>query len=339
MLAANWLAALGALVGGPPVMPRKRGLLFVDPCEYERALLVDSCARHGIECVELWSEPLLGALAANDALPAGALERARARLAPEAGAETAWASRELGDLELLGVLCGSDAGLASAERLQHALVPRRSNGIQPARRDKRLMNEALAEADLPVAAQCATSDWAEAEHFLRSLGSPLRAVLKPRRGQSGMRVGLATSIEGAKGMWSALRSERVSLDEDVPAGALLQECLVGDEWVVDTCTADGEHKAVALWRYQKGAANGAPFVYFCDELRPMAGEAECQIVQYALGALDALGWRWGPAHTELKMTEDGPRLIEVNAGRFNGIDFKSIVDVCVGASQSVCGFL
>ena len=71
----------------------------------------------------------------------------------------------------------------------------------------------------------------------------------------------------------------------------------------------------------------------------MAGEAECQIVQYALGALDALGWRWGPAHTELKMTEDGPRLVEVNAGRFNGIDFKSIVDVCVGASQSVCGFL
>ena len=43
--------------------------------------------------------------------------------------------------------------------------------------------------------------------------------------------------------------------------------------------------------------------------------------------------------TELKMTEDGPRLVEVNAGRFNGIDFKSIVDVCVGASQSVCGFL
>ena len=34
--------------------------------------------------------------------------------------------------------------------------------------------------------------------------------------------------------------------------------------------------------------------------------------------LDTLGWRWGPAHIEVKQTSRGPVLVEVNAGRFNG---------------------
>ena len=34
--------------------------------------------------------------------------------------------------------------------------------------------------------------------------------------------------------------------------------LEGEEWVVDTVSRAGEHKCVALWRYGKGEANGAP---------------------------------------------------------------------------------
>mmetsp|Transcript_8739 Transcript_8739/g.25942 ORF Transcript_8739/g.25942 Transcript_8739/m.25942 type:complete len:112 (-) Transcript_8739:9-344(-) len=46
--------------------------------------------------------------------------------------------------------------------------------------------------------------------------------------------------------------------------------------------------------------------------------------------LDTLGWRWGPAHIEVKQTSRGPVLVEVNAGRFNGVDFGLLADVCVG---------
>ena len=37
--------------------------------------------------------------------------------------------------------------------------------------------------------------------------------------------------------------------------------LMGAEWVVDSVSRGGQHKVVALWRYDKGSANGAPFVY------------------------------------------------------------------------------
>jgi len=42
---------------------------------------------------------------------------------------------------------------------------------------------------------------------------------------------------------------------------------------------------------------------------------------------------WGPTHIELKWTSRGPVLIEVNAGRFNGVNFKLLVDVCVGVNM------
>lgn len=52
---------------------------------------------------------------------------------------------------------------------------------------------------------------------------------------------------------------------------------------------------------------------------PYAGVAEEQLVTYVFRCLDALGFRWGPAHIEVKQTARGPVLVEVNVGRFNGV--------------------
>ena len=74
--------------------------------------------------------------------------RVRENEAPAAGQEQAWADELPDDVEIAGVLCGSDGGLADAERLQHALVPQCSNGINTARRDKYLMLETMRSAGL-----------------------------------------------------------------------------------------------------------------------------------------------------------------------------------------------
>ena len=46
----------------------------------------------------------------------------------------------------------------------------------------------------------------------------------------------------------------------------------------------------------------APFVNFSDELMGCDEEAEEVLVAYALRCLDALSFRWGPAHIEVKLT-------------------------------------
>ena len=136
-------------------------------------------------------------------------------------------------------------------------------------------------------------------------------MLKPRRGTGGCGVALACDEAHARRAFEALQAP-FSPDDEVAAAPLLQEYLAGEEWVVDTASRDGEHKAVALWRYSKGPANGAPFVYRYDEPMPAAGETEARLVEYALGALEAVGWRWGPCHIELKQTSRGPALVEVS---------------------------
>ena len=44
-----------------------------------------------------------------------------------------------------------------------------------------------------------------------------------------------------------------------------REYLAGEEWIVDSMSRDGEHAVLAIWRYDKGEANGAPFCYYGAE--------------------------------------------------------------------------
>ena len=89
-------------------------------------------------------------------------------------------------------------------------------------------------------------------------------------------------------------------------------------------------QVAALWRYRKLPCNGAPFVYQCSELVSSEGEEETNVCNYCVELLNGLGLRWGPTHTEIMCTSDGPRLIEVNAGRFHAQHFYPIVRSCLG---------
>ena len=115
----------------------------------------------------------------------------------------------------------------------------------------------------------------------------------------------------------------------VNEAVLVQEFADGEEYAVDTVARDGDIKVVALWRYHKLPANGAPFVYQCSELISVAGEEERAVCDYCLSVLQAQGLRWGPTHTEIKHSNRGPLLIEINA-RWHAQDFPALVRACIG---------
>jgi len=150
------------------VAPPGRVLLYVDPggphegAETAAVFTAAELRSAGItrtSIIELYSAETADALCRHYDGDAGAIQRVRAMQAPAPGCELQWAQLELGGAELMGVLCGSDGGLASAERLQHVLVPARSNGIVPARRDKCDMNAACRAAGMRVAAQATADGW------------------------------------------------------------------------------------------------------------------------------------------------------------------------------------
>ena len=163
------VAALGRLLAlqpsAMPVSKPRHAVIHVDPCveahdtDMRVQLTADECEARGVLYVPVWSESLLYSLRALGTTDEEEAEY-RARLAPEASEAAAWCETALpAGCEVIGVCCGSDAGLGCAERLQHALVPERSNGLLNARRDKFEQHEALRACGLDAARQAVASEW------------------------------------------------------------------------------------------------------------------------------------------------------------------------------------
>lgn len=110
---------------------------------------------------------------------------------------------------------------------------------------------------------------------------------------------------------------------------LIQEFADGQEYAVDTVAMDGKIKVVALWKYHKLPMNGAPFVYQCSQLIACQSEEEHAVCDYCIDVLKAQDLKWGPTHTEIRHTIDGPRLIEINA-RWHAQNFVPIVRQALG---------
>ncbi len=147
----------------------------------------------------------------------------------------------------------------------------------------------------------------------------LPAVLKPVSGQGSRDTYLVTDVEAGRTLVAGL------LDPKRPGGAavfVLEEYLVGrpsapfaDYVSVETvCTAAGRaHLAVA------GKLPMLPPFRETGQVwpSPLPKDEIQQIEELVSAALDALGVRSGMTHTEVKLTPEGPRLIEVN-GRLGG---------------------
>jgi biotin carboxylase len=124
-------------------------------------------------------------------------------------------------------------------------------------------------------------------------------------------VFLCTSFEEAEVAFSRILGKINGLGL-VNESVLVQEFLVGKEYVVDKVSRDGVHKVVAIWEYDKRPVNGANFVYYGMRLMPTNTPKCQQMIAYADKVLDALGINQGPSHMEIMYNEEtGPCLVEV----------------------------
>jgi hypothetical protein len=157
------------------------------------------------------------------------------------------------------------------------------------------------------------ADWPAA---VAHVGLP--AVLKPRTGEGSAHTYLVTELDDARRLVTAVLS-----DPHGPAGFTLEQYLAGrdcapygDYISVESLAVDGRiiHLGVT------GKFRQLPPVreigqFWPAQLPPNERRAVTDLVTRAL---TALGVRYGVTHTEVKLTPDGPRIIEVN-GRLGGL--------------------
>ena len=111
---------------------------------------------------------------------------------------------------------------------------------------------------------------------------------------------------------------------------LIQERINGEEYIVNTVSHKGIHRATLVWKYNKIKTSDGAMVYDSCETVNELNLGEAEMVEYAYAVADALGIQYGPVHGEYMIDEKGPVLIEVNCRPMGGNMPADFVDRIAG---------
>ena len=232
--------------------------------------------------------------------------------------------------EPVAVLAGGELGVELADRLSEALgLPTNGTALSEARRNKYVQIETIRAAGLRAARQLLVTEEAALAAWHRETGG--RIVVKPLRSAGNDGVAVCDSPAEAVAAYRSILGQTTIFSESNTA-AVAQEYLVGGEYVVNTVSRDGRHRATDLWKYSKMSVNGVRDRITGGHLIPAGSPLRPLLIDYAFAVLDALGIRHGPAHLEIMLTEDGPCLVEVGA-RICGANKAYYADLAAGESQ------
>ncbi len=206
---------------------------------------------------------------------------------------------------------GSELSVPLADQLAKQVCPQWANeeSTSLCRSDKYAMQEALNVAGLPSVKQIKmplvlSSD---DEKKLQELEFPV--VIKPINHGGAFGVTICHNREQVE---NALKELTVNnLYNYKTEHFLAQECLIGQEYFIDTFSEKGKHWISGIQRYQRDLTSGSPINRYAEMIDPEELSAKI-CIEYVLEVLSALGLQNGFAHTEVMLTANGPRLIEVN---------------------------
>lgn len=100
-------------------------------------------------------------------------------------------------------------------------------------------------------------------------------------------------------------------DQQRDTSCLIEEYMSGEEISVEAITIDGNTTIIGI---TDKSISGAPFFIEDGHMFPaqLDEKVESEALQLATAALEAIGFDNGISHTEIKLTEHGPRIVEIN---------------------------
>jgi len=213
--------------------------------------------------------------------------------------------------DLAGVMTTSDFYVPAAAGLSSWLgLPGNSVESVGCCRDKTRMRAALTGAGVPQPRHVVITDPAEAVAAVAAVGLP--CVVKPADDSGSDGVLLCHSATQAARHTASLLARRVNVRGlPVVAAVLVEEYIDAPEFSVEMFSQHGE--AFSLGVTAK-SVTGRP--YFVEHRHiypaPLPASVGAEVVETVRAALKATGFRLGATHTELRLTERGPVVIEIN---------------------------
>jgi biotin carboxylase len=215
---------------------------------------------------------------------------------------------------LKAVVSGSEVGVKTAERIGNKLgVLANDISIPDLRRNKFKMHEKLKEQGLN-----------HIPSYLLSVNnipfipeSKTGYVLKPTKSAASDGVIFIQNKEELMEKIHSLNFESKNLYGDKNNEYIAEPFIEGTEYVVDLVAfEDGSIKVASVCEYEKCEANNSKFVY--KSLKVLNPKDYNTLIEYAINASRALGFKVGAIHMEIKNKED-PVMIEVGARMHGGV--------------------
>lgn len=239
---------------------------------------------------------------------------------------------ELAPFEVDVVIAGSESGVLLTDLLNERLGLNYANDAAKscARRNKYHMIENITQAGLSAAAQCAVDHWAAGCEWIQT-HQKFPVVVKPLESAGADGVYICPDLAACAHAFKEVLGTRNRLNIE-NRQVLLQEYLLGTEYVVNMVSLDGRQLVTEVVKYQKRLLASGRIVYDIDQLIDSSTEVYAELVSYTGEVVKSLGIKNGPSHAEVMYTEAGPMLVEI-AARTDGILRSSVCTETTGLGQ------
>ena len=233
----------------------------------------------------------------------------------------------------VAVVAGSEYGVELATRLGSDLgLPGNPWSMIGKMTRKDEMHRTLAEHGVRAIRGRIVRNEAEADAFYKELGTT-HTVIKRARSAATLGVHLC---EGYDEMMEAVRTELALSAKDENVGdILMQERIIGKEYIVNTVSCAGKHRLVSMWVYDKVQMNGSNIYNYAESINRL-DIGHSALVRYAYDVLDAIGLQYGPVHGEYMVDEKGPVLIEVNCRPMGAGMGRHFMEKIFGTHETDC---
>ena len=209
------------------------------------------------------------------------------------------------------VIAGTEAGvrLATCISADLGLPGNPSENIDKmTKKDK--MHEALGDAGLRSIRGCVVKSIEEALVFCGECGFET-AVVKTPHGAGSAGLYLCDNMDEVENAVGELLESTDYFGDKIDE-VLVQERIVGTEYIVNTVSCAGKHRVTSILRYKKHVTPEGGYIYDYMENVMRLEPGHGALIDYAFKVADAIGVQYGMVHGEYMIDERGPVLIEVN---------------------------
>jgi len=208
-----------------------------------------------------------------------------------------------------------DESVIYGEKLREELGLKNNNpSLSANQRDKGWVNEQLTKNNIrvPTTLEYDINKIKITNSFLKEITSKINfpIIIKPFEGAGGMGVSIANDIPSLKSSIDSYLSNAKKYPI-ASAKILFQQYIGGDEYFFNYQSINGKHLLTDVWETHKIKKGPYTLHHFCNTVSTL-NKTLMSANKYCQQVLNAIKWKWGATHVEIKIDKGLAYLIEVN---------------------------